>query len=108
MTIPKAAPDKGTSSILLHRRFLRCGVCGWLHYVMTPEEKEENDRLLARLTERYHLTAQERELYEAAFRQCLRCEAPASTFQAAQDPDLERMEGDIVTPVFVGPEVGTQ
>lgn len=76
--------------------------------MMTPEEKEENDRALARLTERYQLTAQERELYEAAFRQCLRCEAPASTFRAAQALDLERMEGDIVTPVFVEPEVGTQ
>lgn len=106
--MPKAAPEKAMSSILWNRRLLRCAVCGWVHYAMTPEEKEENDRVLARLTERYQLTAQERELYEAAFRQCLRCEAPATTFQAAQELDLERMEGDIVTPVFVAPEVGTQ
>lgn len=108
MKIHKPASEKGTSSVLLNRRFLACPACGWVHYVMTPEEKAENDLLLERLTERYRLTAQERELYEAAFRQCLRCETPAATFRAAEGHDLDRAAGGIVTPVCVGPEVGTQ
>lgn len=102
------ASEKGAYAVLVDRRFLACPECGWVHYVMTPAEKAENDRLLARLTERYRLTAQERELYETAFRQCLRCETPASTFRAADGQDLGRAEGHIVTPVFVGPEVGAQ
>jgi hypothetical protein len=70
---------------------------------MTPEEKATNDRFL----ERYQLTEKERQLYEAAFLQCLRCESPTSDFRAADDGDLQRAAGHLVTPVFVGAEVGS-
>ena len=71
---------------------------------MTVEEKATNDRFL----ERYHLTAQERFLYESAFRQCLRCEAPADAFRSAEEADLDRAAGHLVTPVLVDAAVGTQ
>jgi hypothetical protein len=71
---------------------------------MTAAEKAANDRLV----ERYQLTEMERFIYESAFRQCLRCESPASEFRAAEDRDLERAEGHLVTPVLVDPDVGTQ
>ena len=74
-----------------------------MHYVTTTEAKAANDRLL----ERYQLSATERHLCESAVRQCLRCEAPASAFAAAQERDLARAAGHIVTPVFVDGEVGT-
>jgi hypothetical protein len=90
--------------VLLNRRFVTCRECGWVHYVMTSEEKTTNDRFIAR----YRLTEQEQEIYESAFRQCLRCETPASDFRAANEKDLDRAEGHLVTPVLVGPEVGTQ
>ena len=96
-------PERGARSVLLDRRFLTCQECGWVHYVMTAEEKAASDRLL----ERYQLSATERHLYESAFRQCLRCESPASAFAAAEEPDLARAAGHIVTPVFVEGEVGT-
>ena len=70
---------------------------------MTAEEKAASDRLL----ERYQLSATERHLYESAFRQCLRCESPASEFSAAQETDLARAANHVVTPVFVEGEVGT-
>src|ERR1043166_4341269 len=95
-------PEGGSRSVLHNRRFLTCRECGWVHYVMTAEEKATNDRLL----ERYQLSATERHLYESAFRQCLRCESPASAFAAAQERDLARAAGHIVTPVFVEGEVG--
>jgi hypothetical protein len=69
---------------------------------MTTEEKAANDRLL----ERYQLSATERHLYESALRQCLRCEAPASAFAAAQERDLARAAGHLVTPVLVDGELG--
>jgi len=74
---------------------------------MTPEEKAVNDRLLERLTERYDLSQEEQELYESAYRQCLRCESPADSFRAANEEDIDQAEGHIVTPVFVSPEVGS-
>lgn len=74
-----------------------------MHYVMTAEEKAENDRFL----ERYQLTEAERLLYESAFRQCLRCESPADEFDAAAEEDLQRAAGHVVTPVFVDTVVGT-
>ena len=89
---------------LLERRFLACPECGWVHYVMTPEEKAVNDRFLTR----YQLSDKERFLYESAYRQCLRCEAPADEFRAAEDADLERAASHVVTPVYVEAEVGTQ
>lgn len=103
------APHEGVAepsacSVLFNRRFLTCRECGWVHYVMTAEEKAANDRLL----ERYQLTEQEQQIYESAFRQCLRCESPASEFRAANEQDLDRAEGHLVTPVFVEVEVGTQ
>jgi len=94
----------GSRAVLLNRRFLTCPECGWVHYVMTPEEKAVNDRFLTR----YQLTDKERFLYESAFRQCLRCEASADEFRAAEDADLERAAGHMVTPVCVEAEVGTQ
>lgn len=96
-------PEHGSRSVLLGRRFLTCRECGWVHYVMTAEEKAASDRLL----ERYQLSEMERHLYESAFRQCLRCESPASEFGAAQEADLARAANHVVTPVFVEGEVGT-
>lgn len=54
------------------------------------------------------LSEVERQVYEAAWRQCGRCEAPAREFRAASDEDLARATGHLVTPVVVGPEMGTQ
>lgn len=96
-------PSKPGGSVLLNRRFVTCRVCGWVHYVMTVEEKAESDRFL----ERYQLTEAERLLYESAFRQCLRCESPADEFGAAAEEDLQRAAGHIVTPVLVNAIVGT-
>ena len=90
-------------TVLLDRRFLTCRVCGWVHYVMTPEEKAANDRVLAR----YHFSAAERLVYESAFQQCLRCESPAHEFRAAEEYDLTRAASHLVTPVFVATTVGT-
>jgi len=70
---------------------------------MTAAEKATNDRVL----ERYQFSEAERLVYESAFRQCLRCEAPASEFRAAEELDLTQAEGHLVTPVFVEIEVGT-
>jgi hypothetical protein len=95
--------ERGSRSVLLGRRFLTCRECGWVHYVMTAEEKAASDRLF----ERYQLSETERHLYESAFRQCLRCESPASAFSAAQEADLARAANHVVTPVFVESEVGT-
>ena len=97
-------PSQGSRTVLLNRRFLTCAECGWVHYVMTPEEKAANDRFLIR----YQLTDKERFLYESAYRQCLRCESPAHEFRAAEEADLARAEGHMVTPVCVEAEVGTQ
>src|SRR5437773_11544635 len=96
-------PEHGARSVLLGRRFLTCRACGWVHYVMTAEEKATNDRVL----ERYQFSEAERLVYESAFRQCLRCEAPAREFRAAEELDLAQAEGHLVTPVFVEVEVGT-
>jgi len=70
---------------------------------MTAEEKAASDRFL----ERYQLSEAERRIYESAFRQCLRCESPASKFSAAAEVDLARAANHVVTPVFVENEVGT-
>ena len=96
-------PGGGSRSVFHTRRFLTCRECGWVHYVMTAEEKAAHDRLL----ERYQLSATERHLYESTLRQCLRCESPASTFAAAQERDMARAAGHVVTPVLVDGEVGT-
>ena len=99
----QSEPAQESGAVLLGRRLLTCRECGWVHYVMTTEEKAASDRLL----ERYQLSEVERLIYESAFRQCLRCESPASEFRAAQDDDLARAEGHLVTPVLVEAEVGT-
>jgi hypothetical protein len=70
---------------------------------MTSEEKAVSDRFL----ERYQLSETERHLYESAFRQCLRCESPADEFRAANENDVLRAAGHIVTPVFVRADVGS-
>lgn len=103
MKSSEGPPEQSSRSVLVGRRFLTCGVCGWVHYVMTAEEKAASDRLL----ERYHLSEAERLTYESAFCQCLRCESPVSKFRAAEERDLARAEGHLVTPVFVEAEVGT-
>lgn len=108
MTEPEHEAGRRTTRVLLDRRFLTCPRCGWVHYVMTAEEKAETDRTLARLIERYQLREEEQRLYTSTFRQCLRCESPADAFRAATERDLDRAAGHIVTPVFVEPEVGTQ
>jgi hypothetical protein len=95
--------QKKAGPVLLDRRFVTCRVCGWVHYVMTAEEKAANDHFL----ERYQLTEVERQLYEAAFRQCLRCESPADEFGVAAEEDLQRAANHLVTPVFVAATVGT-
>lgn len=96
--------SSGSRTVLRDRRLLTCPECGWVHYVMTPDEKAANDRFLTR----YQLTEHERGLYESAYRQCLRCESPASEFRAAEEADIERAAGHMVTPVCVEAEVGTQ
>jgi hypothetical protein len=83
--------------VLVGRRLLTCGVCGWVHYAMTAGERAENDRAL----ERYHLTARERSVHEESLRQCLRCEAPATEFRDAREPELARAAGHLVTPVLI-------
>jgi len=99
----ESEPGRESRSMPVDRRFLTCRACGWVHYVMTAEEKAASDRLL----ERYRLSQAERSIYESAFRQCLRCESPASEFAAAEAADLARAEGHLVTPVFVEAGVGT-
>jgi hypothetical protein len=103
VTFSEKESTQGSRTVLLNRRFLTCRECGWVHYVMTPGEKAASDRLI----ERYHLNAAERLVYESVFRQCLRCESPASEFRAAEEHDLGRAEGHLVTPVFVEANVGT-
>lgn len=104
MTAAESTAGAGSRTVLINRRFLACRACGWVHYVMTAEEKAANDRVL----ERYQLSETERFIYESAFRQCLRCEAPTSMFRPAEEEDLTRAEGHLVTPVFVDVTVGTQ
>ena len=97
------AVERGSSSMLFDRRFVACRECGWVHYVMTSEEKAVSDRFL----ERYQLSETERYLYESAFRQCLRCESPADEFRAANEDDMQRAADHIVTPIFVGADIGS-
>src|SRR5262245_5159243 len=108
MTSNENFSEAQSRTMLLDRRLVTCSTCGWVHYVMTRGEKAVNDRLLEHLTARYQLSREEQELYESAYRQCLRCESPADNFRAATERDIDRAQGHIVTPVFVAPEVGAQ
>jgi len=83
--------------ILRDRKLLACGTCGWVHYAMTFDEKIANDRSLVR----YKLSPAEQLIYQSAYRQCLRCEAPVSGFRAAEERDLTRAGGHLVTPVMI-------
>ena len=83
--------------VLRDRKLLACGTCGWVHYAMTYEEKIAGERSLAR----YNMSAAEQSIYEAAYRQCLRCEAPVGEFRAAEERDLARAGGHLVTPVMI-------
>jgi hypothetical protein len=83
--------------VLRDRRLLACGACGWVHYAMTFEEKLTNDRGV----ERYKLTPAEQLIYQSAYRQCLRCEAPVGGFRLAEERDLVRAAGHMVTPVMI-------
>lgn len=103
MKFHASGSESGPRSVLYGRRFLTCRDCGWVHYVMTAEEKAVSDRLV----ERYQLSETEQYIYESAFRQCLRCESPASEFGAAREADLVRAAGHLVTPVFVDAEAST-
>jgi len=67
-----------------------------VHYAMTAEEKADGDRAL----ERYMLSPAERMVYDSAFRQCLRCEAPVSEFREARESDLARAANHLVTLVL--------
>lgn len=89
-------------TVLIGRRLLTCSLCGWVHYAMTPEEKQASDWL----PDRYNFTLAERRMYESTFRQCLRCESPASAFRVAAESDLARAEGHLVTPVYLEPDGG--
>ena len=83
--------------VLRDRRLLACGACGWVHYAMTFEEKLANDRSVAR----YNLTPAEQLIYQSAYRQCLRCEAPVGGFRLAEERDLSCASGHMVTPVII-------
>jgi hypothetical protein len=85
------------ADLLTNRKLLACGTCGWVHYAMTEQEKADLDSAIVR----YHLSQREREIYEAEFRQCLRCESPASVFKQASETDINRALGHTVTPVLV-------
>ena len=104
MSSAESELPRGSRTVLTNRRFLSCRACGWVHYVMTVDEKVMSDRFL----ERYDLTEKERFLYESAFRQCLRCEASADAFRTAEESDLARAAGHVVTPVLVETMIGTQ
>ena len=84
-------------NILTNRKLLVCGTCGWVHYAMTEDEKADLDGVLVR----YQLKEDERETYEAEFRQCLRCESPVSVFRQANEREIAQALGHIVTPVLV-------
>jgi hypothetical protein len=69
---------------------------------MTEAEKQACEQL----AERYQMTVDERLLLQSTYRQCLRCESPASDFRVAADSDVARAKGHLVTPVFVEEEAG--
>jgi hypothetical protein len=83
--------------ILRDRKLVVCGICGWVHYAMTTDEKARHDRVL----ERYPMDSEERHIYESEFRQCLRCESPLEVFRDATERDLDRARGHIVTTVLL-------
>ena len=82
---------------LINRKLLVCRTCHWVHYEMTEDEKADLDGALVR----YNLSEHEHEIYEAGFRQCLRCESPVSEFTRATEGDIARALDHIVTPVLV-------
>lgn len=102
--VSKEASSQSARAMLLNRRLIACRACGWVHYVMTADEKAAQDRRL----ERYQLSDTERQRYEAAFRQCLRCEATAAGFRPAAERDLGQAAGHLITPVYLEPKAGTQ
>ena len=83
--------------VLRDRKLLACGSCGWVHYAMTFEEKLANDRSLVR----YNLTQAEQLTNQSAYRQCLRCESSVGGFRIAEERDLVRAAGHIVSPVMI-------
>jgi hypothetical protein len=101
MSFDEDEPKPPSSPVLLGRQLLTCCECGWVHYAMTAEEKAASDGVV----ERYQLSKAEQFIYESAFRQCLRCEAPTSGFRPAKEPDLAQAEGHLVTPVLVEAEM---
>jgi hypothetical protein len=83
--------------LLTDRKLLVCGACGWVHYEMNEDEKADLDGAVVR----YNLSKREREVYEAEFRQCLRCESPVAVFRPAAAGDVARAVGHMVTAVLV-------
>ena len=69
---------------------------------MTVAEKRASDQL----ADRYQMTVHERLLLQSTYRQCLRCESPASDFRVAGARDVARAKGHLVTPVFFEDEAG--
>jgi len=64
---------------------------------MSDDERAGFDGVLVN----YQLSEHERVIYEAEFRQCLRCESPVAAFRQATEGEIARAVGHIVTPVLV-------
>jgi hypothetical protein len=71
---------------------------------MTAEEM----RTTQDLAQRYQMTTFERGLLQSAYKQCLRCESPASDFRLATESDLAPADRHLVTPVYVERLPGTK
>jgi hypothetical protein len=83
--------------LLTDRKLLACERCGWVHYGMDDDEKAGLNSVLLR----YSLSEHEREARKTEFRRCLRCESPASGFRQANQADIARALGHLITPVML-------
>jgi hypothetical protein len=91
--------------VLTGRSLVACVECGWVHYAMTPEEKQAAEAEAFQMAERYRMTRDEIFLLELSMRRCLRCESASAGFRQAAPDDLAQAEGHIVTPVYIGTDV---
>jgi hypothetical protein len=64
---------------------------------MTPAEKAIHDSRLAP----YDLSPAERETYEMAFQQCLRCESSSRQFRPATEDEVAKALDHLVTPILL-------
>ena len=85
------------STVLTGRALVACVDCGWVHYEMTPAEKAIHDSRLGP----YDLSPAERETYEVAFQQCLRCESSSRQFRPATEAEIARALDHLVTPILL-------